>query len=134
MTTSLNSSTPGRDIGYWVEQVLHRTISYTDTTDTTIGGLPANAIITGGIIATTTAFSGTTPVISIGYTDATASNPSAYASAQSVGTAGTATMDEVLTSGALPLTRATKVIAAVTGTSMTAGVCEVVLRFIAQQD
>lgn len=131
MTTSLNSSTPGRDIGYQVEQIMRKTITYTDTTAKVVGGLPTNALVTGGQISVTTAFTGTTPVVNIGYTDAAGSSLTAFASAQALGTAGTATMDEVLTSGALPITRATVVVATVTGTTMTTGSAEVVLRYVA---
>jgi hypothetical protein len=130
MVTSLNSATPGRDVGYLVEQMMRKVVLFTDTSAVVVGGLPANALITGGQVSVSTAFSGTTPVINVGFTDATASSLSAYASAQAVATAGTATMNAVLTSGALPLSRATTVVASVLGTTMAAGACEVVLRFV----
>lgn len=137
MATSLNQSTPGRDIGYGVEQVLVKTIGTTEIAPATpiiVGGLPTGALVTGGQVSIATAFNaGTSAVLNIGYSDATSSATSAYASAISVATAGTIQFDELSTSAALPLTRPTVVMANYTGvgSAASAGSAIVMLRFVA---
>lgn len=136
MVATLNTSTPGRDVGYQVDQVLRKTVNYSDTAPVIIGGLPANAVVVNGSVHVTTAFNaGSTNVISIGYTDATASAASAFASAMACGALGTTPFDDLSTSAALPLSRATNVTAtyAQTGSAATTGACEVVVRYVASQ-
>lgn len=129
MVTSLNNNAPVRDLGYPVEHVVRKSITFADTAQFTITGIPAGANVIGGQITVTTAFDGTTPTLHVGYSDSTGSNVSAYASA--IVTTASTVFDDVLTAGAKPLNRATNVVGLlVGGSSNTAGAADVVVRFL----
>lgn len=130
MTTTLNNNAPVRDLGYPVEHVVRKSITFADTSSFTITGIPAEANVLAGQITITTAFDNTSTVLSVGYSDATASNPSAYAS--SIATTASTVFDDVLTAGAKPLSRATNVVGILHSATSTAGAADVVVRFITQ--
>jgi hypothetical protein len=76
-------------------------------------------------------FDGTTPTIGVGYSDATNSNPVAYASAMALTALGSAILDDVLTAGAIPLSRATNITVTLTpGAGNTVGSAIVLIKFI----
>lgn len=134
MVTSLNNNAPVQDIGYKVEQTIRKTVTTADVggAPVIVGGIPAGALLTGGQISVTTAFNGTTPTANVGYSDATGSNASAYASAMAIGATGTAALDDIGLASALPLSRATNItctLPAAAGNN--AGSADVVIKFIA---
>ena len=132
MVTNLQQNTPAQDLGYRVEQVIVAQIDWTVPALKVIGGLPANAVVTGVVVATTTVFNAvTTNTIDIGFVDATASSPTALVAAAAFGPVGM--VFPTLGATAVPLPRPTNVVVRYnqTGTAATAGNATVVVRFIA---
>lgn len=96
---------------------------------TTVGWLPPNACVVDVCVVVTTAFQGGSPVVDIG----TAADPDAYASAIALGTAGT-----IRDVSSNPLiahddtgTVDTRIVVSLTsGSTITAGVGQVVVQYI----
>lgn len=134
MVTSLNNDVPGRDSGYEFKNVLCKKITYADSgVAVEVGGLPPNALVTEGYFWVTTAFNaGSTNTLDVGYTDSTATDANAYASAIAAGSAVRVALDELGSSTGAPLTRATTVTATYsqTGTAATAGEGYVIVEYV----
>ena len=134
MVTSLNNNAPVQDIGYKVEQIIRATLGPNNVGGAAVvlGGIPPFAVVTGGQVTVNTAFNGTTPTVNVGYSDATSSNASAYASAMAIAATGSTLLDDVLLASALPLSRATNVTATLPAAAgNTAGSCDVIIKFVA---
>lgn len=134
MVTSLNNNAPVQDIGYRVEQTIRATVTAANVGGgaVVIGAIPAGALITGGQLTVRTAFDGTTPTANVGYTDATGTSASAFASALAITATGSQILDEILTATALPLSRATNVTVTLPAAAgNTVGVADVLLKFVA---
>jgi hypothetical protein len=132
MVANLQTAVPAQDILYRLEQAIVRQIDFTVPANSVIGTLPANAVVTGIVVATTTAFNATTTnTLDIGQTDPTASTPTAYAAAAAFGTVGM--LVPTLGATAVPLPRPTSVTVRYnqTGTAATAGNATIVVRFVA---
>lgn len=132
MVSNLQTAVPAQDFGYRAEQAIVRQIDFTVPALTVIGGLPANAVVTAVIVATTTAFNATTTnTIDIGFVDPTASSPTALVAAGAFGAVGM--LSPALTATAVPLSRPTNVVVRYnqTGTAASAGNATVVVRFVA---
>lgn len=131
MVTSLNNDVPVGDIGYGLIQTVTKAVTFADTTQFNIVGLPAHATILEGQLTVTSAFDNTSTLLSVGYTDSSASNASAYASSLAMITAGTSVaFDDVLTAGAKPRTVKTTVIGKFHGTNSTTGSGNITIRFV----
>jgi hypothetical protein len=134
MVTSLNNKAPVQDIGYKVEQIIRTRVTAANVggAPVVIGGIPPNALITGGQVVVNTAFDGTTPVINVGYSDPTGSNAAAYASAMAIAATGSTILDDMLLAPALPLSRATNVTATIPAAAgNTVGSADVLIKFVA---
>jgi hypothetical protein len=91
-------------------------------------------MVTGGQLAVTTAFNGTTPTVNIGNINQSTgvAAASAYASAMALGATGTTLLDDIGLASALPSTSALTVTATLPAAAgNTAGSAEVVIKFIA---
>jgi hypothetical protein len=134
MVTTLNNNAPVQDIGYKVEQIIRASLGPSNVggAAVTLGGIPPFAVITGGQVTTRTVFDGTTPTINIGYSDATGSNASAYASAMVLTAAGNVLLDDTGLASALPLSRATNITATLPAAAgNTVGAVDVIIKFVA---
>jgi hypothetical protein len=134
MVTTLNNRAPIQDIGYKVEQIIRATIDFSKVGGAAVvlGGIPPYAVLTGGQVTVNTAFNGTTPTVNIGYSDATGSSASAYASAMAIAATGSTIFDDVLLASALPLSRATNVTATLPAAAgNTAGSMDIIVKFVA---
>ena len=139
MATSLNTSVPARDSSYQLVHYLRRAIdcaAVTTGTVTTIGTLPASALVvsgTGVFVTTDLTGGGSSNNVDIGYaTDSLGSSVgTAYASALNLTTTtgGFTAADELTTQKARPRANPTTVTATWTG-SATTGVFEVVVAFV----
>jgi len=131
MVANLQTAVPSQDMGYRVEQVMLARINFDSPATINVGGLPANAAITGITFHTQTAFNAvTTNNLNVGFTDPTGTSTTAYVSAQAIGPLGVAV--PVLPATAIPLSRATTVTASYTqtGTAATAGTGLLTIRFV----
>jgi hypothetical protein len=131
MVANLQTSIPSQDFGYKAEQVMVARLNFDSPATVNIGGLPANAMVTDLTVTTQTAFNaGTNNNLNIGFTDPTATNATAYVSAQAIGPVGVVV--PTLPATAVPLSRPTTVTAqyAQTGTPATAGTALIALRFV----
>ena len=135
MVTSLNSNLPFRDTGYKLEHTIRRNITFADApavpTTISIGGIPSGAQLVGGAIHINTSFDNTTTVLSVGRTDSTAANVSAYASAMVIsGASASVLLDDYLTLSAVAVARPTTVTATLSGAVSTAGSVDVTFRYV----
>jgi hypothetical protein len=133
MVANLQTTVPSQDMLYGVEQVMVGTITFNDTAAKIIGGLPANAVVLGAVVATSTAFNAaTTNNLNIGQTDATGTVANAYAALLAIGPVGTIATPVAALSTNVPLSRPTSITATYvpTGGGQTAGAAVVIVRFV----
>lgn len=131
MVANLQTSVPPQDIQYGVEQVMVGRLNFDSPARLTIGGLPANAFVTGIIAVTLTAFNaGTNNNLNVGITDPVATTDNYFVSAQAIGPTGP--VAPALPATALPLSRPTNVTVgyAQSGGAANAGAALVVVRFV----
>lgn len=125
----------GRQYALQTVHYLRKSISYTAgaTAVVTVGTLPAGALVVGGGVHVSTVFNAATANnIDVG----TAADPDGFATALAMTSVGLKAFDELATSDDLLTTADTDVIAtlALTGTAATAGVCQVVVQYLVNND
>ena len=126
-----NQTPPARDMGYCVVEALRKRIVYTDgATVTTVGVIPAGALIIGGGVFVTTAFNGTTPVIKIGNSDSPTPDDDAYGTAMVLSALGYIALDELAAVTNTKTAVERTITATMTLTSATAGEAEVIVMFV----
>jgi hypothetical protein len=131
MVANLQQRVPSQDFGYKAEQVMVAPITFSSPATVNVGGLPANAVVTGWQFTTSTAFNaGTTNTLNVGQTDPTGTVANAYVAAAAIGPVGNATA--ALPATSVPLSRPTTVTASYvqSGTPATAGAGVLVIRFV----
>lgn len=126
----LNSSVPAHDTLYRGDvMTIRKRITYTNTTATTIGKLPAGAAVIGGGVQVITAFNDSgTDVINVG----TSSDTDAYATLLDVSSVGFKAFDELATHDDYSDTAEVTVVAAFTGqnSNASAGVADVIVTYV----
>jgi hypothetical protein len=132
MVANLQTTIPSQDFGYKAEQLMVATITFNDTAAKVIGGLPANAVVRGACICTTTAFNAaTTNNINIGQTDPTGTVANAYVALQPIGPVGTV-QPTMATTTNVQLSRPTSITATYvpTGGGQSAGSAIIFITFL----
>jgi hypothetical protein len=98
MATSLNTSVPGREIGYGVVQTLVKRITFADFgTVVTVGRMPAYSHVVGGGVHIVTAFNSSgTDLLDVGFVGGT-TDDDAYATDLTLAAVGFLALDELAT-------------------------------------
>jgi hypothetical protein len=130
MVTSLNSTVAYQDFLYEAEQVIIGSIDFNSSTTTTIGGLPAGAIVTGIVVAVSTVFNGTTPTITIGIINASGTATATYYVSSGTSLAAAGVIASTLAATALPLATNSAITVTRSETGSSAGAAKVIVRFV----
>lgn len=130
MVTSLNSTPAYQDYLYESEQVISAPLDFTAGTTTTIGGLPAGAMVVGIVVVVSTVFNGTTPTITIGIINASGTATATYYVSSGTSLAAAGVITSTLASTALPLATNSQVTVTRSETGSSAGSARVIVRFV----
>ena len=134
MSTTLNNAVQVRTGEYHpTHGVIHKNFTWRDSTaalgtEQVIGVLPANAVVTSGVVWVRTLFNGTTPTISIGL----AGSPALYLAATATTAVGGTNLAALLiAAAAVPSATARNIVAVVAAgaTAPTAGSVDVHIEF-----
>ena len=130
MVTSLNNQPAYTDFLYEAEQILIGTLTNASGTTTTIGGLPAGAMVTGIVVVVSTLFNGTTPTITVGIIDASGAATATYYVSSGTSLAAAGVIASTLAATALPLATNSSVTVTRSETGSSAGAAKVIVRFV----
>lgn len=130
MVTSLNNAPAYTDFLYEAEQVLAYNLDFTAGTTTTIGGLPAGAVVTGIVVVVSTVFNGTTPTITVGIINASGTATATYYVSSGTSLAAAGVIASTLATTALPLATNSSVTVTRSETGSSAGSAKVIVRFV----
>jgi hypothetical protein len=130
MVTSLNSQPAYQDFQYEAEQVIVGSLDFNSAATTTIGGLPAGAMVTGIVVVVSTLFNGTTPTITVGIINASGVATATYYVSSGTSLAAAGVIAATLAATALPLATNSTVTVTRSETGSSAGAAKVIVRFV----
>lgn len=130
MPSSLNNTTPAREVGYRVPQIIRKRITYLNTSAVTVGVMPPGSVVIGGGVQVVTAFNDSgTDVIDVG----TSSDGDAFGTLIDVSSGPLyKALDELATTNDYDDSNEVTVTATYTGqnSNATAGVADVIVMYV----
>ncbi len=128
------AGTVAREYPQQMVHYLRKTLTFSDdAVETTIGWIPSGALILKALsgVAVTTAFNGSSPVIDIGADDGN-DDPDEWGTDLDISATNFVPLDEAI--GTYVMTADTQITATIAGGSSSAGVLEVVICYIPDND